>query len=93
MGTGAQAPLHGALHSLRSPVLLLTGEHDSKFCGIAAGMQELLPDATMRIMRIMPDIGHAPHWEAPESCIQLVEPFLRGLSVPEFVPYADRQHS
>jgi 2-succinyl-6-hydroxy-2,4-cyclohexadiene-1-carboxylate synthase len=90
MGTGAQAPLHGALRALRHPVLLVTGEYDSKFRGIAAGMQEALPDATMRII---PDTGHAPHWEAPGSCLQMVEPFLRGRVVPESVPCADRQPS
>jgi pimeloyl-ACP methyl ester carboxylesterase len=51
--------------SIRCPTTLVWGDRDAIF-GRAdqANLLELIPGARLRVL---PDIGHAPHWEAPEE--------------------------
>jgi len=74
MGTGAQPPLYDRLAGVRVPVLLLTGELDVKFTGIAAEMARALPDATIEVLN---QAGHAAHLEQPDAFHEAVLTFLR----------------
>jgi len=64
LGTGAMPPLWGRLAELSLPVVLVVGERDAKFRGIADRMAGRLPDA--RVV-LVPGAGHAVHLEAPEA--------------------------
>jgi 2-succinyl-6-hydroxy-2,4-cyclohexadiene-1-carboxylate synthase len=68
-GTGTQTPLWEALGELRTPVLLLVGEHDSKFTAIAERMRAALPDASMQVIA---DAGHSVHLEQPEATVEAI---------------------
>jgi 2-succinyl-6-hydroxy-2,4-cyclohexadiene-1-carboxylate synthase len=72
VGTGTQPALHDALPQLTLPVLLLTGELDKKFCGIAHSMQQQLPHAQWTVVA---GAGHTVHLEQPEQFVQLVTAF------------------
>jgi len=63
LGTGALPSLWERLGELSMPVLLLAGERDLKFLGVASEMASLIPDATAVAVR---GAGHAAHLEAPE---------------------------
>lgn len=76
MGAGAQAPLHGALARQRSPVLLVVGGEDAKFCAIANALAGVLPDARVEVIA---GVGHAAHLEAPDRFAALVRGFLESL--------------
>jgi 2-succinyl-6-hydroxy-2,4-cyclohexadiene-1-carboxylate synthase len=57
------------------PVLLLTGEHDAKFTGIATRLLPRFPDACHEIVT---GAGHLPHLEQPASFVRAVRAFLAG---------------
>jgi pimeloyl-ACP methyl ester carboxylesterase len=63
LGSGAQPPLWDELQRLRAPVLLVAGERDAKFGGIAREMATAIPGARVALV---PNSGHSPHLEAPE---------------------------
>lgn len=73
MGTGVQPNLWPRLAELKMSVLLLTGEHDGKFIGIAQEMMAQLPDARHQIV---PDAGHTVHFEQSEAWCTAVSDFL-----------------
>jgi len=73
MGAGAQTPLHGLLAMLALPILLVVGEEDEKFRGIAADLASTLPDARVAVL---PEAGHAAHLEAPAAFRRVVCDFL-----------------
>ena len=77
MGTGVQPSLWQDLDALNLSVLLLAGELDTKFVGIARQMYDLLPDAQLLIV---PDAGHTVHLEQPGAFQRGVMDFLRGQS-------------
>lgn len=60
LGQGAQPSLWKDLASLRMPALLVVGERDAKYLGIARRMQALVPHAELVVV---PRAGHAPHLE------------------------------
>lgn len=62
LGTGVQPWLGARLGELRLPVLLVAGEDDAKFRGIAAALQAALPDARLAVA---PGAGHNVHLEQP----------------------------
>jgi 2-succinyl-6-hydroxy-2,4-cyclohexadiene-1-carboxylate synthase len=72
IGTGVQPSLHAQLPNLRLPVLLLTGELDTKFTAIACQMAQALPQAQLRII---PGAGHTVHLEQPQEFASLVSDF------------------
>ncbi len=76
LGTGSQPSFWGALGKLRARSLLLAGERDAKFSGIAARMGAAIPDATVRIV---PGAGHATHLERPDAWLAAVRRFARGV--------------
>jgi len=72
VGTAVQPPLYQRLPELPLPVLLITGELDSKFCHIGQRMAQHLPQAQLQIV---PSAGHAIHLEQPERFVTLVHKF------------------
>ncbi len=73
MGTGAQPPVWGDLPDHHIPTLLIVGEHDTKFRGIADQMAAL--SSAMEIETI-PDCGHNVHFENPDRYTACLRQFL-----------------
>ncbi len=74
LGTGVQEPLWDRLGGLRPPTLLVAGELDPKFAGIAREMAAAIgPTARAAVV---PGAGHAVHLERPDETAALVEEFL-----------------
>ncbi|MBW1881990.1 MAG: 2-succinyl-6-hydroxy-2,4-cyclohexadiene-1-carboxylate synthase [Deltaproteobacteria bacterium] len=73
MGAGAQRPLHELLATLVLPTLLVVGEEDEKFKGIAADLASRLSVAQIAVL---PQAGHAAHLEAPDEFRRVVCRFL-----------------
>jgi 2-succinyl-6-hydroxy-2,4-cyclohexadiene-1-carboxylate synthase len=74
LGTGTQEPLWDRLDELGRPVLLVTGERDHKFAGIAREMAAAIGPAAR--VELVPGAGHAVHLERPAETAALVEEFL-----------------
>lgn len=72
MGTGEQPSLWSALPEMSVPVLLITGEADTKFTRIAEAMQASLPNARHQHVT---GAGHAVHFEEPERYVEYVLSF------------------
>jgi 2-succinyl-6-hydroxy-2,4-cyclohexadiene-1-carboxylate synthase len=85
MGTGAQPAVFERLGEMRRPALLLAGELDIKFSGIAGEMARALPDATMDTIK---DAGHAAHLEQPDAFHRVVLDFLRRVHATALAPDA-----
>lgn len=83
MGAGAQPPLHARLPGLALPVLLVVGEEDAKFRGIARALEAELPDVRTRLL---PEAGHAAHLEAPEAFAAVVRAFLAEVEARAIAP-------
>jgi 2-succinyl-6-hydroxy-2,4-cyclohexadiene-1-carboxylate synthase len=62
LGSGAQPSLWGELPRLRVPTLLLAGERDAKFSGVARQMAARIPGARLLLLS---ESGHSPHLESP----------------------------
>ncbi|MBL4951875.1 2-succinyl-6-hydroxy-2,4-cyclohexadiene-1-carboxylate synthase [Neobacillus sp. YIM B02564] len=73
MGTGSQPSWWERLETLKCEVLLITGEKDQKFCGIAEKMITRLKKA---IWVSVPNTGHAIHVEDCEKFVTIVSDFL-----------------
>lgn len=73
-GTGAQASLWEALGAIAAPVLLVVGERDEKFAGIAEAMRPRFGGPCE--VAVVPGVGHACHLEAPRAFCDLVEGWL-----------------
>jgi 2-succinyl-6-hydroxy-2,4-cyclohexadiene-1-carboxylate synthase len=74
LGTGAQEPLWDRLGELRPPALLVAGERDPKFAGIAMEMAAAIGPAAQ--VALVPGAGHAAHLERPAATAALIEEFL-----------------
>jgi 2-succinyl-6-hydroxy-2,4-cyclohexadiene-1-carboxylate synthase len=72
MGTGAQPSFWESLGDLSVPTLLMAGEEDGKFTGVAERMAARIPDATLRLI---PKAGHAIHLENPFAWLAAVRTF------------------
>ncbi|MGH8016420.1 MAG: 2-succinyl-6-hydroxy-2,4-cyclohexadiene-1-carboxylate synthase [Candidatus Zixiibacteriota bacterium] len=73
MGTGVQESLWGKLRNLNKPTLLIVGELDRKFQGIAKAM--LLMSKKIKIECVM-DAGHNVHFEKPPEYAELLSGFF-----------------
>lgn len=73
MGTGAQPSLWDQLNDLRMPVLLVTGDEDTKFCAIAKEMSVHLPHATHALIH---EAGHSVHLERMDAYVDSVRSFF-----------------
>jgi 2-succinyl-6-hydroxy-2,4-cyclohexadiene-1-carboxylate synthase len=74
LGTGVQASLWERLGELRPPVLLVAGERDPKFAGIAREMAAAI-GPTARVA-VVAGAGHAVQLERPAETAALVEAFV-----------------
>ncbi len=74
MGAGAQDPMLDRLAAIDVPTLLIAGELDTKYVGIARDMARTMPDATMHAIE---GAGHAAHLERPEAFQRPLLEFLR----------------
>lgn len=70
MGTGAQKSLWDQLYRLNTPVTLITGTLDEKFCNIAQEMKMQLPFSQHRLVE---NVGHAIHVENPKQFATIVK--------------------
>ena len=75
LGAGMQAPVLHSLPRLQLPVLLLAGELDSKYCGLASQMAAVLPCSSLQFV---PAAGHAVHLERPAYFDEAVAAFLQA---------------
>jgi len=80
MGAGAQEPLHGELERFAGPVLLVVGEQDAKFRGIAASLEAAMPNARTEVIEA---VGHAAHLEAPLAFSIVLRRFLGEVEMLE----------
>jgi 2-succinyl-6-hydroxy-2,4-cyclohexadiene-1-carboxylate synthase len=76
VGTGTQPALYDRLPTLDIPVLVLTGESDTKFSEIARRIVQALPQAQLEIV---PDAGHTIHLEQAGTFDRLVLDFIRSI--------------
>ncbi|WP_033543888.1 2-succinyl-6-hydroxy-2,4-cyclohexadiene-1-carboxylate synthase [Planococcus sp. CAU13] len=72
MGTGSQDSYWEAISQLELPILLVTGELDTKFTAIAEEMVLLMPQAVHREIVA----GHALHVEKPDEFATIVREYL-----------------
>lgn len=72
LGTGAQPSFWDALGTVRHPTLLINGEEDAKFRGIATRMTSLMPAASHMVI---PAAGHTVHLENPAGWTDAVLEF------------------
>jgi 2-succinyl-6-hydroxy-2,4-cyclohexadiene-1-carboxylate synthase len=77
LGTGAQEPVWNRLGELSVPVLLMAGEHDSKFSALAFRMAAAIGDNAG--VSFVPGAGHAAHLERPRSVALILSRFLSRL--------------
>jgi 2-succinyl-6-hydroxy-2,4-cyclohexadiene-1-carboxylate synthase len=73
-GTGAQEPLWDDLHRIEVPVLVTSGEHDTKFTAIGRRVAETI-GANARFATV-PGAGHTAHLEQPEAFLAVLRPWL-----------------
>lgn len=76
MGRGAMPPLWNALHRMKMPVLLLSGDNDEAHVESHGKMATLLPNADNQIVE---RAGHNIHFERPEKFIEITTLFYRTL--------------
>ena len=60
------------------PVLIVAGEDDPKYAGIAREMAARIPRA---VCRVVPGAGHAVPLERPEICAAWIDRFLKGAEI------------
>jgi len=80
LGTGAQEPVWNRLGEINVPVLLLAGEHDSKFSALAFRLVAGIGDTAA--LSFVPGAGHAAHLERPQSVATILSRFLSTLPAP-----------
>ena len=80
LGTGAQEPVWARLGEIDVPVLLLAGEHDTKFSALAFRMAAAIGDSAG--ISFVPGAGHAAHLERPQSVATILNRFLSALPAP-----------
>lgn len=71
---GRQAPLWDEWKSNHIPALLIAGERDAKYCGIAREMEQACNSCRVAIV---PGVGHNVHEEAPNEYNSAIHAFLK----------------
>ncbi|HEU5433589.1 MAG TPA: alpha/beta fold hydrolase, partial [Thermomicrobiales bacterium] len=77
-GQGAQPALHSRLDRIACPVLLVVGDGDAKFRGIAADLALRFPNARVEVV---PAAGHAVHLEQPERFASIARAFVQSAAL------------
>jgi 2-succinyl-6-hydroxy-2,4-cyclohexadiene-1-carboxylate synthase len=72
-GTGTQLPVWENLAELTIPILLVSGEDDTKFTEIACRMYAALPQSRLEIIE---GAGHSPHLEQPQAFEKILREWL-----------------
>lgn len=80
MGAGQQMPVLPRLHTVQTPVLLLAGALDAKYCHLARQMAAALP---CKRLTVIPASGHAVHLEQPAVFASAVRAFLEACIQPQ----------
>jgi 2-succinyl-6-hydroxy-2,4-cyclohexadiene-1-carboxylate synthase len=75
-GTGAMDPLWSRLGTIRMPVLLVTGERDTKFTALAQQMVAMMDPHAWSVA--VAGAGHSVHLEQPELTADVVTSWLRS---------------
>ena len=75
LGTGVQPPLWERLAEVKMPCLIMAGELDAKFAGIARAMTAAIAGSALAIV---PGAGHTIHLEQPAAFERLVLEFAAG---------------
>lgn len=75
-GAGVTLPVAELMASISVPTLVVAGELDKRYAGLARQLAASLPHATLRVI---PDAGHAVHLEKPGALALHVREFLRTL--------------
>lgn len=75
-GQGAMPPVWERLPELELPVLLIAGALDPRYVAAGERMASLLPNGTFVAI---PDAGHAPQLERPETVAKRIDSFCEGL--------------
>ena len=70
IGTGSQPSYWNELHTIKLPILLITGEIDKKFVEIAQEMKKAFPSANHKTIK---DSGHALHVENSTLFATMIE--------------------
>jgi len=73
MGTGAQPYLGERLTELTMPVLVMTGEGDTKFCSLARDLASAIGDCRLALI---PGAVHTPHLEQPYRWAAALDCFI-----------------
>ncbi len=73
MGAGAQEPVLDRLHEIDVPTLFLAGALDKRYVELAREMSARVAGSEARII---PDAGHAVHFEQPDAHAAAVSEFL-----------------
>ena len=74
--TGAMPYFGNELKSLDLPVLLLSGQLDSKYTKINSGLQKQFSQAKHSVIKTA---GHNTHLEEPQNFIKVVNKFLQKI--------------
>lgn len=72
-GTGTQDPLWDRLGEVEVPALVIAGENDPKYVGLAERLASTLPKGELVIA---PSAGHAIPLEVPDAFVAIVRPWL-----------------
>jgi 2-succinyl-6-hydroxy-2,4-cyclohexadiene-1-carboxylate synthase len=80
LGAGAQDPVWDRLGEISVPVLLIAGEHDSKFSALAFRMAAGIGENAG--LSFVPGAGHTAHLERPQSVALILSRFLSTLPAP-----------
>jgi 2-succinyl-6-hydroxy-2,4-cyclohexadiene-1-carboxylate synthase len=76
IGTGSQDSYWGSLGTINLPVLLITGELDTKFVNISREMQRFFPNVSHETIE---HAGHAIHVEKPDTFATMIEKHISEL--------------
>ena len=75
-GAGTDTPVHDQLGQIRSPTLVVAGALDRRYVEIAGVLATSIPKGRAFIV---PDAGHAVHFEQPGMFAEATVSFLRGV--------------
>lgn len=73
-GQGEMESLWQRLSKIKIPMLLLSGEFDTKYTSIQSEMSDLIPNSSHKIIE---GAGHNLHLEKPEVFVNLIREFLK----------------
>jgi len=79
-GTSSMTPLWDRLHTIQCPVLVLTGERDTRYCEIAQSLVAKIGSGATHVT--IAGAGHAAHLEQPEATAAAVLNFQEPTEVP-----------